>query len=372
MEGLTSLGLPPTTPEDASIARICLADEVPHDDWTEAPVTVPAGQRDASTAATDAPDGAAPSAGPARKTSSRLAGKLQALTQAIETILANEGLDAMDQGIALADLARREAGGALGSPQVAALGRMVSAYQASRFWRQSVHMQIFILAMEESIKPARIQPVHLQQFLRLWQWRWGDCAHLKGTSAPSDGTVPPHLYTWNIVEMLGADARAASLLDPLIAAITRAPEGMPREGDRWDRTMRDHAYWVAVALQQVLTAKPFRAGPDGDLLTGKLDSGQAHRILHTFLQTPAADIRWKPMILRVLEAMVPTDLLTRPLMGKAQWQALLLMAAQSHIRETQPQLPLPTSVDEAVTAMVDPEGYRQGAVDKARIKIKFH
>ncbi len=59
-------------------------------------------------------------------------------------------------------------------------------------------------------------------------------------------------------------------------------------------------------------------------------------------------------------------------MSKTHWQALLLMAAQSHISETQPQLPLPTSLDEAITAMVDPEGYRQGAVDKARIKIKFH
>ncbi len=372
MEGLRFSGLPKTPPEDASHALICLADEAPHDDGTEAPIAVPAGQRDAGPAANDAPDRTVLSTGPARKASSRLAGRLQALTRAIETILADEDRGAAGQGLALVDLARQEAGGSLGSPQVAALGRMVSAYQASRFWRQSVHMQIFILALEESIKPARIQPVHLQQFLRIWTWRWGDCAHRPGTSAPADGRVPPHVYTWNLVEMLGPDVKAGGLLDPLIAAITRAPEGMPRHGARWDPTMREHAYWVAIALNQVLTAKPFHAHPPRDPQTGRLDFGQAYRILHTFLQTPAADARWKPTILRVLEAMEPTDLSNRPVMTKAQWEALLLLVTQSHVAETQPVLPFPTTMNEAITALIDPQAYRQGEVDTTRVKLKIH
>lgn len=346
--------------------------------WTSLPPEAtstqrkPAATASAVAATTEGPDRARPSAGPAGKATSRLPSKIQALTQAIEAILADEEMAAEGQTSALVELVNREALGAIGLPRVAALGRVVTAYQASRFWRQDVPMQIFISAMEWAIKPDRIRSVHLQQLLRLWHWQWGDCAHTPGTFEPTDGRVPPHLLTWNIVEMLGDDVQGADLLDRLITAITKAPEGMPQHGARWDATMRDHAYWVATAMLQVLTANPFSAAPSGDSETGALQFGQAYRILYIFLQTPATDVRWKPVILRVLEAMVPTDASNQPLMTKAQWETLLLRVTQAHIGKKQPQLPAPSSLDAAITALVDPDAYRRGEIDKTKFKVRFH
>lgn len=312
----------------------------------------------------------APAAGSAGKAASRQSGQIRALTQAIEAILADEAMPREARSIlALAELARKDAGASSSAEPAATLSRMVTAFRSSRFSRQYMEMQLFIWSMDQFVEKNWCGDGRFDHLLRLWTWRWGDCAHEPGKITPKDARVPPHALTMVVTAMLGESLPAEYLLQRFIAAITRAPDGMPKSDVLGDQTTLHHADWVAFALKKVLAAKAFRTTSPDNSQTGKVDFGQAYRILSMFMNTPAADGRWKPSILRMLEAEPLKDEASQPLMTKDEWEMLLLLVVQSHLAETRPQLARPGSMDAAITALVNPARYRQGKTDAFKVTV---
>jgi len=275
------------------------------------------------------------------------------LTAAIDAALA--GGDPQTELLMLAILQTSHLGSRL---SLSGVDKMVDAYRDSRHWRETLPMKTFMQTMIRATDLAEASDAHLERLLRVWQWRYGDDDVFKPEKQkPFDSKVMRNSIIWQVAAALGHGSITQSQLAILIGVASREPEGIP-PGKFDDGILLKHAWWVTGALSQVMASTNPQPlfGPGSE--QAELDTQHVLACLQHFFRTPAKDSRWKPLVLLMLDRGGPV--LQSPRIDPARWKALLVEAARLHLDETRTTSRPVTSLDEAISAMLDPDLFASG------------
>lgn len=196
-----------------------------------------------------------------------------ALTREIETLLSQASPQA-----GLQALATRLTGGPRRMVTLQTVDRLVDAYRASRHWRQHDAMRDFLVGMIRAIRPGDMSGAHLEHLLRVWSWHYGELVDDRDAPDGLHPTTLTRVIPSAVAEGLGGPLISRTHLGLLIGAVSRSPEGLPRE-DLDEATLMRHAEHVATAigLVVVVTMPPHRrsAGPTGDAVQIDVPHGEA-------------------------------------------------------------------------------------------------
>jgi hypothetical protein len=275
------------------------------------------------------------------------------LTAGIDAALA--GADPQTELLMLAILQTSHPGSRL---SLSGVDKMVDAYRNSRHWRETLPMKTFMQTMIRATDLAEASDAHLERLLRVWQWRYGDDDVFKPEKQkPFDSKVMRNSIIWQVAAALGHGSITQSQLAILIGVASREPEGIP-PGKFDDGILLKHAWWVTGALSQVMASTNPQPlfGPGSE--QAELDTQHVLACLQHFFRTPAKDSRWKPLVLLMLDRGGPV--LQSPRIDPARWKALLVEAARLHLDETRTTSRPVTSLDEAISAMLDPDLFASG------------
>ncbi len=235
---------------------------------------------------------------PSALTQALLAGASRdlALTREIETLLSQASPQA-----GLQALVTRLAGGPRRMVTLQTVDRLVDAYRASRHWRRHDAMRDFLAGMIRAIRPGDMSGAHLEHLLRVWSWHYGELADER--NAP-DGFHPTTL-TWaipsTVAEGLGGPLISHTHLGLLIGAVSRPPEGLPRE-DLDEVTLMRHAEHVAAAIGYVITVTmplhPRSAGHTG--VAAQIDVPHGEACLRMLKAQIVGEPRWYAAVFAAL------------------------------------------------------------------------
>ena len=287
----------------------------------------------------------------------------QTLSEAIEKILLES-----DPRTKLSTLATQLAEGRKGTLPVVIVDRMVDAYRASRVWREPDPMRNFLSAMILALNKGGMNIEHLEHLLHVWSWRYGELHDQAGKEIDLKKHVHPSWIADALILVLGGPSISDSCLRLLMASVAKEPDnirpGGLNSGPGSDWILSAHARRVSHAISELMSHSTEQVSGAS---AGKYTIGptQLVRCVRIFLQQPAGDRRWHPLVLTHLEKEAPQSK-KREMMPTPEWKRLILQAIQEHLAETAPDLRPAHTFGEALEAFVDPEKFKAGHTFKLK------
>ncbi len=236
-------------------------------------------------------------------------------------------------------------------PPLALQQDLFEQFRASPDARDPHKLAAFMTLMARAIarQPDTVD-ANLPVLLGVWRWNYGETLRMDNGREVSVGALLASSIVPAIAVELGGPHMPESQLRQLVLAVCREPENIPPTPQATG-LLRTHARAVADALTQVVRLTTPGSSGESFAKRRQAEEAQLRRCLTMALDGPAADARWIPELVQVLQARGP-----QPVFGLAitpvHWARTVRQTFLAHTLAHHPASAIPPDRQRALNAMM--------------------